>query len=128
VVASGQERLPRRRAEGGGVEAVVLQAARRQLLRVRGLAGPPKALEEPNPASSIRMSRTLGAPWGGRSCSMAGTWRPDPSRRRWLKPICVDLEWVELIFESCLVNSYYSSFVIVGYRIIVLIRFTDYCW
>ena len=39
VVAPGQQRLPRRRAEGGGVEAVVLQAARRQLLRVRRLAG-----------------------------------------------------------------------------------------
>ena len=39
VVAPGQQRLPRRRAEGGGVEAVVLQAARRQLFRVRRLAG-----------------------------------------------------------------------------------------
>ena len=39
VVASGQQRLARRRAQRGGVEAVVLQAARRQLLRVRRLAG-----------------------------------------------------------------------------------------
>ena len=39
VVAAGQQRLPRRRAERGGVEAVVLQAARRQLLRGRRLAG-----------------------------------------------------------------------------------------
>ncbi len=39
VVAPGQQRLARRRAQGRGVEAVVLQAARRQLLRVRRLAG-----------------------------------------------------------------------------------------
>ncbi len=32
--------------------------------------GPPKALEEPNPASSMRMISTLGAPFGGRSCSI----------------------------------------------------------
>src|SRR4029453_17091876 len=34
--------------------------------------GPPKALEQPNPASSMRISRTLGAPLGGRSCSIVG--------------------------------------------------------
>ena len=34
--------------------------------------GPPKALDEPNPASSIRTISTLGAPLGGRSCSMGG--------------------------------------------------------
>ena len=34
--------------------------------------GPPKALEEPKPASSMRMTSTLGAPLGGRSCSMGG--------------------------------------------------------
>ncbi len=34
--------------------------------------GPPKALDEPNPAPSIRTSRTLGAPLGGRSCLMGG--------------------------------------------------------
>ena len=39
VVAAGQQRLARRRAERGGVEAVELQTARRQLLRVRRLAG-----------------------------------------------------------------------------------------
>jgi len=38
--------------------------------------GPPKALEDPNPASSIRTIRTLGAPGGGRSCSILG----DPAR------------------------------------------------
>jgi len=34
--------------------------------------GPPKALDEPNPASSIRMISTLGAPLGGRNCSIGG--------------------------------------------------------
>jgi hypothetical protein len=34
--------------------------------------GPPKALEEPKPASSMRMIRTLGAPLVGRSCGMGG--------------------------------------------------------
>ena len=34
--------------------------------------GPPKALDEPNPASSIRMTSTLGAPVGGRSCGIGG--------------------------------------------------------
>ena len=34
--------------------------------------GPPKALDEPNPASSIRMSSTLGAPLGGRNCGIGG--------------------------------------------------------
>ena len=34
--------------------------------------GPPKALDAPKPASSIRMTRTLGAPFGGRSCSIGG--------------------------------------------------------
>ena len=40
VIASGQQRLPRRRAERGGVEADVLQATRCQRLRARRLAGP----------------------------------------------------------------------------------------
>ena len=39
VVAPGQHRLTGRRAEGGGVEAIVLQPVRGQLLRVRRLAG-----------------------------------------------------------------------------------------
>ena len=32
--------------------------------------GPPNAVVEPNPASSISTSRTLGAPLGGLNCSM----------------------------------------------------------
>ena len=39
MVAPGQHGLARRRAQGGGVKAVELQAARRQLFRVRRLAG-----------------------------------------------------------------------------------------
>ena len=34
--------------------------------------GPPKALDAPNPTSSIRMTSTLGAPLGGRNCSIGG--------------------------------------------------------
>src|SRR5246127_1219900 len=34
--------------------------------------GPPKALDEPNPASSRRMISTLGAPFGGGNCSIGG--------------------------------------------------------
>ena len=37
--------------------------------------GPPKALDEPKPTSSIRTIRTLGAPLGGRSCSIGGNLR-----------------------------------------------------
>ena len=33
---------------------------------------PPKALDDPKPASSIKMTRTLGAPAGGRSWRMGG--------------------------------------------------------
>src|SRR5689334_21085706 len=36
------------------------------------LQGPPKALDEPKPASSIRITRMLGAPLGGRTCSIGG--------------------------------------------------------
>src|SRR5688572_18203635 len=38
VIASGQQRLPRRRAERGGVHAVVLETLVRELLEVRRLA------------------------------------------------------------------------------------------
>jgi hypothetical protein len=34
--------------------------------------GPPKALDEPKPASSMRIRRTLGAPVGGSNRSIAG--------------------------------------------------------
>jgi hypothetical protein len=36
------------------------------------LIGPPKALEAPNPQSSIRTTSTLGAPSGGRNGSIGG--------------------------------------------------------
>jgi hypothetical protein len=35
--------------------------------------GPPKALDDPNPASSMSTIRTFGAPLGGRSCSIGGS-------------------------------------------------------
>jgi hypothetical protein len=38
VIAPGQQRLPRRRTQGGGMEAVELEAACRQFLRVRRVA------------------------------------------------------------------------------------------
>ena len=34
--------------------------------------GPPNALDAPKPTSSIRTTSTLGAPSGGRSCSIGG--------------------------------------------------------
>jgi hypothetical protein len=43
-------------------------AARRSALGVAH--GPPNALDEPKPASSMSTTRTFGAPAGGRSCSM----------------------------------------------------------
>ncbi len=49
VVAPGQQRRPRRGAEGGGVEAVVLQPGRRQLFQVRRLAGAAKGAVRTEP-------------------------------------------------------------------------------
>ena len=43
-------------------------AARRSAFGVAH--GPPNALDEPKPASSIRTTSTFGAPAGGRSCSI----------------------------------------------------------
>jgi hypothetical protein len=45
-------------------------AARRSVVGV--LTGPPKALDAPNPVSSISTTRTLGALAGGRSGSIGG--------------------------------------------------------
>ena len=45
-------------------------AARRSAVGM--LTGPPKELEAPKPTSSSRTTRTLGAPAGGRSGSIAG--------------------------------------------------------
>ena len=42
VIASGEQRLARGRAERGGVEAVEFQAARREPLRRRRVARPPE--------------------------------------------------------------------------------------
>src|ERR1700733_3505485 len=48
--------------------------------------GPPNALAEPNPASSSRMSRTLGAPLGGRSCSIGGNFVSGSFASKVIKP------------------------------------------
>ena len=49
---------------------------RRPLAASRSAAGvwqgPPKVVDDPNPASSIMITRTLGAPSGGRSGSIGG--------------------------------------------------------
>src|SRR5277367_806264 len=45
-------------------------AARRSAVGV--LHGPPKALDEPKPASSIKITRTFGAPFGGRNWLIGG--------------------------------------------------------
>ena len=49
VVAPGEQRLAGRRADGGGVETIVLQAARRQLLQGRRLAGTAEGAGGPEP-------------------------------------------------------------------------------
>ena len=72
VIASGQERLPRRRAQRGGMEAVELETVRRQLSAFGVWQGPPKALDEPKPASSMRTISTLGAPPAAVSSRIGG--------------------------------------------------------
>src|SRR5712675_2779247 len=49
-----------------------LRPSEARLSAVGVLHGPPKALEEPKPASSSRMIRTFGAPLGGRNCVIGG--------------------------------------------------------
>ena len=65
MVAPGDQRGARRRAERGGVNVVVAQP----VFAMRSIVGvgmtPPKVLGTPKPASSVMMSRTLGAPLGG---------------------------------------------------------------
>ena len=66
MVAAGDERRARRRAERGGME---LQCSAGPLLAMRSSAGvgmtPPKVLGAPKPTSSVMMSSTLGAFLGG---------------------------------------------------------------
>ena len=65
MVAPGDQRRARRRAQGRGVELRVAQA--RLAMRSRAGVGmtPPKVLGAPKPTSSVMISRTLGAPLGG---------------------------------------------------------------
>ena len=72
VVAAREQRRARRRAERGRVEAVELEPSPASRSAVGVWQGPPKALEQPKPASSIRTIRTFGAPAGGRSGSIGG--------------------------------------------------------
>lgn len=44
--------------------------------------GPPNALDAPNLVSSSMITKTLGAPFGGRSGVIGGWPCPGPSRRR----------------------------------------------
>ena len=61
----GEQRRARRGAERGGVEGRVAEAARAASFSKVGVGmGPPKALVAPKPASSIRITITLGAPAG----------------------------------------------------------------
>src|SRR5271166_4818919 len=72
MIATGQQGMAGRRAEGGGVKAIELRPRAASFSAFGVRQGPPKALDDPNPASSIRMISTLGAPLGGRNCSIGG--------------------------------------------------------
>ena len=65
VVAPGQQRLAGRRAESGGVEAIVLQAVCCQLLRVRSLAGATEGAGRAKPSIVKQDEQDIGRPlWG----------------------------------------------------------------
>ena len=84
VVAAVEQGGARRRAQGGGVEAVVLQAVRPRGARPSASAmGPPKALLAANPTSSMRMiEHVRRAVRRTRGRGSAGTSSPGPWRRR----------------------------------------------
>jgi hypothetical protein len=65
MVATGNKRRARRRAESGGMKVVVAQPGLGDAVH-RGVGmTPPKVLKTPKPWSSVMMSRMFGAPWGG---------------------------------------------------------------
>ena len=72
VVAAGEQRLPGRRAQRGGVEPGVLQAGGGQALGRRRADGPAEGAGGPEPAVVDSTIRTFGAPAGGRSGSIGG--------------------------------------------------------
>ena len=73
VVAAGEQRRARRRAERGRVKAVELEPARGQPLRGRRRGtGRRTRSTQPKPASSSSTIRTFGAPAGGRSGLIGG--------------------------------------------------------
>ena len=84
VVAAGEQRLPRRRAQRRGVEARVLQPALRELLEVRRLARPAerrwwRRSRRRRSGSPARWARPSAAACRG----SAETSCPDPWRRTW---------------------------------------------
>src|SRR5262245_38210878 len=78
VIAAGDERGAGRAAEGGRVEAVVAQPLGREPVHRRDGTPPPNVLNCPKPASSMRISTTLGAPFG--ACTGCGNWGGSESR------------------------------------------------
>lgn len=75
VVAPRQERLARRGAERGGVKARVLEAARRQPLGVRRLAG---AAEGAGGAEPLRTREASGS-----AAARPAKWTIEPVLHRW---------------------------------------------
>ncbi len=66
MVAAGNKRGARRRAQRGGVDTACSAALPSRCGPCVGVGmTPPKVLGTPKPASSVMMSRTLGAPLGG---------------------------------------------------------------
>ena len=72
VVAPGQQRLARRRAQRRGVEAVVAQPVRGQALEGRRLARAAEGRRGAEARVVESTTSTLGAPAGGRSGSIGG--------------------------------------------------------
>ena len=72
MIAPGQQRLPRRRAERGRVEAGVLESVCRQPFGIRRLAGAAEGARRAEPDIVEQDDQTFGAPLGGRNCSIGG--------------------------------------------------------
>ena len=89
VVAPGQQRLARRRAEGGGVEAVVLEPVRRQPLGGGRVArGRRRRTRRQSPHRRSARSARWARPWAAAAARSADTSCPGPWRRRWSSPTC----------------------------------------
>ncbi len=64
MIAPGDQRSARRRANRGRVDVVIAQTALRDAIVGVGIT-PPKVLGTPNPESSVMINSTLGASFGG---------------------------------------------------------------